>query len=98
MVDASLIDRQAAVVLRLDDAENLVPRRVGIQRRHIHARGQNAFHREVAELQGGGDQFALFFVQASFFRHVLDDVIELVLGDGKLGLSPPQLRGRCADL
>ena len=81
MVDASLVNRKAAVVLGLDDAEGLIAVCIGIQSRHVHARGQNALHGQVSELQRRGNQLALLLIQASLFRHILNDVVEFVLGD-----------------
>ena len=43
---------------------------------------QDRGDRHVAELKRGRHQFSLFFVDGSFFLHVLNDVVKLVFRDG----------------
>ena len=53
MVDRSLIDRQAAVILLLDKCQNLFLRHIDIDRRHIDPACQDTLYCDSAKLQGG---------------------------------------------
>ena len=97
VVDGSLIDGKAAVVLVLDEGQDLLLGHVDVDRRHVHAAGQDAFDRDVAELQGGRDQVSLRLVDLALFGHVLDDVIEVIFRDGGLVVPLCQLRHAIAD-
>ena len=73
--------------LCLDAGEDLRVAAFDVQRREIDPRREHVFDRDVPELQRGGDQLPLLLVEAALLGHVLDDVIELVLGDGLLRVA-----------
>ena len=98
VVDAALVYRESAVVLRLDLREDLFRAVVDVDRGQVDARGEDALHRHVAELQRGGDQVALLFVQRALLGHVFDEVVELILGHADLRVAPGQACGGVADL
>ena len=51
IVDRPLIDGEPAVVLFLDELQDLVLRHVYVDRRDVDTAGQDALHRHVAELE-----------------------------------------------
>ena len=97
VVDRALVDGQAAVVLIAHLLEDLRERIVDVDGRDVHTRGEDALDRDVAELQRRGDQLALLFVKAAFLGHVLDDIVQLVLGDRDLRVALGELRRAAAD-
>ena len=54
-------------------------------------------HGDVAELEGILYEIALFLVEGACVGHVLDDVIELLLGDGDLPVALCESRSSLAD-
>ena len=97
VVNAPLVHGQAAVVLGLDLGEDVLQTVLDIDGLQVHPGGQDALHRHLAELQGGGNELALLFVQAALLGHVLDDIVELILGDGDLRLARGQGGGAAPD-
>ena len=84
IVDGPFIDRQAAVILLLDKSQNLLLGHIDIDRSHIDTAGQDTFHRNITELQGGRDQFSLFLIDLSLLCHIFDNVINVIFCDGGL--------------
>ena len=97
VVDAALVHGQAAVVRPVDGGQDLLVGGVGVQSREIYPGREHPLHGDVAEFQGGVDQLSLPGVQISLVGHGLDDVIELVLGDGDLRLALEDPRRHPAD-
>ena len=84
IVDTSFIYRQAAVILLLDELQDLLLGHIDVNGRDVHAGRQNTLHGHIAELQRRGDQLALFLVDRTFLGHVLYDVIDIIFRDGRL--------------
>ena len=99
IVDRPLVDGKTAVILFLDELKDLVLRHINVDRRDIDAAGQDALHRHVAELERRRDQVALLLVDLAVLRHVLNDVVDVILRDGRfLFVSLHHLRDCIADV
>ena len=98
VVHAVLIDRDAAVAGGLHLGEDLLQRVVHVDGLHVHPGGEDALRRQIAEGQGGMHEIPLLRVQVALVRHVLDDVVELVLGDGDLAVALGEAARELTDL
>ena len=87
VVDAPLVHGQAAVALLTDEREDLLRRRIHIERRNVHAGREHALDRHVAELQRRVDKLRPFLGQLALVGHRFDDVVQLILGHGDLRLA-----------
>ncbi len=97
IVNGSLIDREPAVVLFLDKGQHILAGHIDVDRRHIHPAGQDALDRDVAELQGRGDQVLLLLIDGAVLRHILNDVVDVIFSDRGLLISFGEPGGRIAD-
>ena len=98
VIHAVLIDGDAAVAGGLHLCQDFLQGIVHVDGLHIHPGGEDTLCRHVAEGQGGMHEIPLFGVQFTLVRHVLDDVVELILCDGDLAVAAGQVARKLADL
>ena len=98
VVDAALVHRQAAVALLADEREDLLRRRVHIERRNVYARREHALDRYVRKLQRRVDELRPILGQLALVGHRFDDVVELILGHGDLRLALGEIREEFSDV
>ena len=97
IIDAALIDRQAAVLLLTDVSQHLVGRILDIHRRKVDTGREDALNGRLAELERRGDKLAPLLAETAVLGHVLNDVVYLVLGDGYLGVGLHEAGRKVAD-
>ena len=85
------------MLLLADVGEDFPGGILNIHRRKVYPRGKDAFDRCFAELKRGGNELAAFLAQAAVLGHVLNDIIDLVLGDGYLGVCLYEACRKVAD-
>ena len=98
VVCGALVHRVTAVAVAQQIFHNLFGGGGNLQRIHIHTGGQNAVHGNVAEFQSGADELTLLFIEGAFVGHILNNIVQLIFGDGHFLFPAHMTCGKLTDL
>ena len=70
---------------------------IDINGHHIHPGSKDTLNGQIVELQGRGNQVSVFLIQTALFRHVFNNVVDLIFCYGYFRVSLGQPAGRVAD-